>query len=343
MEHLIGVCSEPMKKLVNNPDEVAAEAIEGLCLAYPQYLRQLPEMQVVVRAKAPNPGEVAVVTGGGSGHEPMFAGYVGPGMAHASVAGNVFTSPPPPPIYEAAKAAEVGRGVLFLYGNYAGDVLNFDVAAEMLQEDGIAVRTVRVTDDVASAPADRQTERRGIAGDLFVIKIAGARAAEGASLDEVAAAAEKANENTRSMGVALSSCAIPASGKAIFEIGPDELELGLGIHGEPGVKRTQMFPADELATQLLDPILSDLSVTSRSEVAVLVNGLGTTPLSELFIVARGVLRALQKAGVNVARSYVGNYTTSLDMAGCSVTLINLDSELKRLLLAPAESPALVQV
>lgn len=332
-----------MKKLINDPNNVALETIEGLCLAYPQYLRQLPGLQVVLRAASPAAGEVAVVTGGGSGHEPMFAGYVGPGMAHASVAGNVFTSPPPPPIYEGAKAAHGGSGVLFVYGNYSGDVLNFDVATEMLQEEGIAVRTVRVIDDVASAPSDRRQERRGIAGDLFIIKIAGAKAAERASLDEVTAAAEKANENTRSMGVALSSCVIPASGRSIFEIGPNELELGLGIHGEPGVQRTQMSSADEVAARLVGPVVSDLGVTTGSEVAVMVNGLGTTPLSELFIVARAALRILSDAGIKVVRSYVGNYTTSLDMAGCSVTLLKLDSELRRLLLAPAESPAFVQV
>jgi dihydroxyacetone kinase-like protein len=332
-----------MKKLINDPNDVAIEALEGLCAAFPQYLRQVPGIQAVVRKDAPNADEVAIVTGGGSGHEPMFAGYVGAGMAHGSVAGNIFTSPPPDPIYETAKAAHGGRGVLFIYGNYAGDVLNFDVAAEMLADDRIAVRTVRVMDDVASAPASRSAERRGIAGDLFVIKIAGARAAEGASLEGVTAAAEKANENTRSMGVALSSCIIPASGKPIFEIGENELELGLGIHGEPGVERIGMLTADHTAAHLASRILSDLDAKPGAELAVMINGLGTTSLAELLIVSRAALSIFEEAGMKIVRSFVGNYTTSLDMAGCSITAMSLDSELKRLLLAQAQSPSFVQM
>jgi phosphoenolpyruvate---glycerone phosphotransferase subunit DhaK len=332
-----------MKKLINDPNHVPLEVIEGLCLAYPQYVRQVPETQAVVRTNAPIVGEVAIVTGGGSGHEPMFAGYVGPGMAHASVAGNIFTSPPPNPIYETAKAAHGGRGVLFVYGNYAGDALNFDVAAEMLADDGIAVRTVRVIDDVASAPSSGRGDRRGIAGDLFVIKVAGARAAEGASLYEVASAAEKANENTRSMGVALSSCVIPASGRPIFQIGENELELGLGIHGEPGVERIGMLTADQAATRMVEPLLQDLQAKPGTELAVMVNGLGATSLAELLIVARAAVPLFAAAGSKVIRSFVGNYTTSLDMAGCSITAIRLDSETRRLLLAPAQSPSFMQM
>jgi dihydroxyacetone kinase len=231
-----------VKKLINDPDAVAAEAIEGLALAYPQYLRKLDGVMAVVRRDAPIAGKVPVLTGGGSGHDPMFAGFVGPGWADGSIAGNIFTSPPPPPIYEAARTIHGGAGILFLYGNYAGDVLNFDIAAEMLAAEDIRVSTVRISDDVASAPPERRGERRGIAGDFFVIKVASARAEEKAGLDQVTAAAEKANDNTRSMGVALTSCVIPASGRPIFQISESDMEIGMGLHGEPGVQRGQYFP-----------------------------------------------------------------------------------------------------
>ena len=331
-----------MKKLINDPNAVVAEAIEGLALAYPQYIRRLDGLTAVVRQDAPVASKVAVLTGGGSGHEPMFAGYVGRGWADGSVAGNIFTSPPPQPIYETARAIHGGAGVLFLYGNYSGDVLNFDMAAEMLVLEGIRVSTVRISDDVASAPPQRRGERRGIAGDFFVIKVAAARAEERVSLDQVTAAAEHANDNTRSMGVALTSCVIPASGRPIFDISEHEMEIGMGLHGEPGVQRGTILPADRLAQDLVGRILADLHAKAGDEVAVLVNGLGATPLSELLIVFRAASRCLEGAGLSVARSYVGNFASSLDMAGCSLTLMRLDAELKRLLLAPAESPAFVQ-
>jgi dihydroxyacetone kinase-like protein len=331
-----------VKKLINNPDAVAAQAIEGLALAYPQYLRKLDGVMAVVRRDAPVAGKVAVLTGGGSGHDPMFAGFVGRGWADGSIAGNIFTSPPPPPIYEAAKAIHGGAGVLFLYGNYAGDVLNFDMAAEMLAQEDIRVSTVRITDDVASAPPQRRSERRGIAGDFFVIKVASARAEEKVGLDQVTAAAEKANDNMRSMGVALSSCVIPASARPIFEIAESDMEIGMGLHGEPGVQRRPLLPADPLAEDMMGRILADLPAKAGDEVAVLVNGLGATPLAELFIMFRAGSRCLKDAGLTVARAYVGNFASSLDMAGCSFTVMRLDAELRRLLLASAESPALVQ-
>jgi dihydroxyacetone kinase-like protein len=264
-------------------------------------------------------------------------------MADAAVAGNIFVSPPPDPTVQAAKVVHGGRGVLFIYGNYAGDVLNFDMAAEMLQEEGVSIVTVRTTDDVAAAPPERKEERRGIAGNLFVIKVASARAEERASLQEVAATAAKANENTRSIGIALSSCIIPASGRLIFEITAEDMEIGMGLHGEPGVERGAMVAADELAANLVRRLLAEQVAKPGDEVAVLVNGLGATPLAELFIMFRAVDRLLKDAGVSICRAYVGNYATSLDMAGCSVSLMRLDAELKRLLLAPAESPVLVQV
>jgi dihydroxyacetone kinase-like protein len=332
-----------LKKLLNNPEKVALEAVQGLALAYPQYVRQVEGLQAVVRRDAPTAGKVAVLTGGGSGHEPMFLGYVGRGMADASVAGNVFASPPPMPIYETAKVVHAGAGVLFLYGNYSGDVLNFDMAAEMLEADGISVITVRVADDLASASLEKRDERRGIAGDLFVIKAASARAEEGASLEEVARAAEKANENTRSIGVALSSCIIPASGRPIFEIGENEIEVGMGVHGEPGVSRQTLPTADKLAADMVGRLLADLRPRQGDEIAVLVNGLGATPLSELFIMFGSVHPLLVGAGLRICRSYVGNFVSSLDMAGCSISLMRLDNELRRLLLAPAESPAFIQV
>jgi dihydroxyacetone kinase-like protein len=332
-----------MKKLVNHPDAVAAETVEGFVAAYPGYVRKVNGAQAVVRRVAPVQGQVAVITGGGSGHEPMFIGYVGRGMAHGSVAGNVFTSPPPQPICATAKAAHGGSGVLFLYGNYAGDVLNFDMAAEMLGDDGIAVVSVRISDDVASAPLERSSERRGIAGDLFVIKVAGACAEENASLAAVQDAASKANDNTRSMGIALTSCIIPVSGRPIFEIAHDELEIGLGLHGEPGVERAKMLSADEVAAHLIRRLLADMSLKSGDELAVLVNGLGGTPLSELLILNRAASRLLVEAGMRPARTYVGNYATSLEMAGCSISLMRLDDQLKRWLLAPADTPAFVQV
>jgi phosphoenolpyruvate---glycerone phosphotransferase subunit DhaK len=332
-----------VKKLINDPNQVVRETIEGMALAYPQYIRQLAGLQAVVRCDAPAQGKVAVLTGGGSGHEPMFAGFVGRGMADGSVAGNVFASPPPDPIVATAKAIHGGAGVLFLYGNYSGDVLNFDMAAEMLEADGIRVATVRIADDVASAPLDRREERRGIAGDFFVIKAAAACAEEGADLSAVTATAEEANENTRSMGIALSSCIIPASGRPIFDISEQDMELGMGLHGEPGIRRGPMLPADEIVRQMVSLILADMPMPPGTEIGIMVNGMGATPLAELFIVYRAAHRLLADAGISVCRAYVGNFASSLEMAGCSITLLRLTPMLKRLLLAPADSPAMVQV
>lgn len=332
-----------MKKLINDPNSVAWESLEGMALAYPKLIRKLDNLHSVARVDAPVAGKVAVVTGGGSGHEPLFMGYVGRGMPDASVAGNIFACPPGEMIYQTAKAVHGGKGILFVYGNYSGDVLNFDMAAEMLQEDGIPVATVRITDDVASAPPDRRADRRGVAGDIFVVKVAGARAEEKVGLEEVAATVAKANEATRSMGIALSSCIIPASGRPIFEISEQEMEIGMGVHGEPGVERGPLLPANQVAQNLVSRMLSDKRGDLGQEVAVLVNGFGATPLGELFIIFRAVSQLLQEEGIPIFRSYVGNYATSLEMAGCSVSLLWLDDELKRLLMAPAESPAFIQV
>ena len=332
-----------MKKLINDPRKVAAESLEGLALAFPQYLRLVDNAQAVVRKDAPVAGKVGVLSGGGSGHEPMFAGFVGAGMADGSVAGNIFASPPPQPIVAAAKAVHGGAGVLFLYGNYSGDTLNFDMAAEMLGDEGIRTATVRITDDVASAPPGRQEERRGIAGDFFVIKAAGACAGPQVSLEEVTAAAEEASRYTRSMGVALSSCIIPASGKPIFDLADGDMEVGMGLHGEPGVERAKLKSANEVAEDLVRRIFEDMPELENSEAAILVNGLGATPLAELFIVFRAAHAMLVRHGVTLRHTYVGNYATSIEMAGCSISLLLLNEKLKKWMAAPAHSPALVQI
>ena len=331
-----------MKRLINDPFQVTLESIDGFVAAFPQLVRRAGP-QAVVRAEAPVPGKVAVVIGGGSGHEPLFMGYLGKGFADACPVGNIFASPAPDTILEATRAASGGAGVLYLYGNYSGDVMNFDLAAEDAEAEGIAIKTVRVTDDVASAPRAEIGRRRGIAGDFFVFKAAGARADLGGDLEAVYAAASKANENTRSMGVALSSCTIPASGKPIFQLGDNEIEIGLGIHGEPGQMRGKWIPADSITDQLVARILEDLPFRSGDEVALLVNGLGATPLAELYIVFRRVAQLLQAAGVRVHRSWVGEYSTSLDMAGASVTLLRLDEEMRELMDHPACCPCFVQV
>jgi dihydroxyacetone kinase len=332
-----------LRKLINDPRKVAPEALEGLALAYPQYLRLVAGVQAVVRKDAPVAGKVGVLSGGGSGHEPMFAGFVGAGMADGSVAGNIFASPPPQPIVAAAQAIHGGAGVLFLYGNYSGDVLNFDMAAEMLEEESIHVSTVRITDDVTSAPPEQRQDRRGIAGDFFVIKVAGAGAEKRATLAEVMAAAEEANRNTRSMGVALSSCTIPASGKPIFDLAAGDMEVGMGLHGEPGVERARLKTANEVAEELVRRILEDMPEMGNSDAAILVNGLGATPLAELFIVFRAAHAMLVRHGVTIRHSYVGNYATSLEMAGCSISLLRLNERLKHWMAAPAHTPALMQI
>lgn len=330
-----------MKKLINDPFDVTIQEIEGFVAAYPRQVRRVGT-QAVVRTSAPTAGKVGVIFGGGSGHEPLFMGYLGRGLADGCPVGNIFTSPSPGVILDATRAVSSGAGVIYLYGNYAGDVMNFDMAAEMAAEENLRVETVLITDDVASAPLEQKNRRRGIAGDFFVLKAAGARAEEKGDLEQVRAAAAKANENTRSMGVALSSCSIPASGRPIFELGADEIEIGLGIHGEPGQRRQKLVPADEITDQLVDRILEDSLFRSGDEVAVLVNGLGATPLAELFIVFRRAAQRLSEAGIRIHRSYVGEYSTSLEMAGCSLTLMRLDDELRRWVDAPASSPYFTQ-
>ena len=334
-----------MKKIINDPFAVVDEMLKGILAAHPDELKSASaDNRAIVRADAPVSGKVGIVTGGGSGHLPVFLGYVGKGLADGVSVGNVFSSPSMEQMLAATKAVNGGAGILYLYGNYSGDVMNFDMAAEMAtMEDDIRVETVLASDDVASAPPDQWRRRRGVAGLFFAYKVAGARAEEMASLEEVKAAAEKAVANTRTMGVALTPCTVPAAGKPTFTIGDDEMEIGMGIHGEPGVRRGKLESADQIAEALTNAVLADLPFVKGDDVAVLVNGLGATPQEELYIVYRKVHEILAGRGIRVYRVYVGEYATSLEMAGCSLSLLKLDDELKRWVDAPAQSPFFVQV
>jgi dihydroxyacetone kinase-like protein len=329
-----------MKKIMNDPIAFVDETLEGIVYAYPNQLRFTDgEKRGIVRTDAPVKSKVAIATGGGSGHLPLFLGYVGKGLADGSSVGNVFTSPSADAIINVVKEIHGGKGVLFLYGNYFGDKMNFDLAAEMLEEDeNIIVKTIRVSDDVASAPRINWQNRRGVAGIFFAYKIAGACAETMASLDKVKEITEKTVANLATMGVALTSCIIPASGKSTFTIGEDEMEIGMGIHGEPGIKRSKLEGAKEISEEIIQYLTEDLALKSGDEVAVLINGSGATPLEELYIVNREVHLLLFKRNINIYRTYVGEYATSMEMAGCSVTLLKLDEVLKPYLDAPAESP-----
>lgn len=329
-----------MKKIINVPENVVEEMLQGMVAAHPQYLKRVEGADVVVRVKK---GEkVALVSGGGSGHEPSHGGFVGKGMLDGAVAGAVFTSPTPDQVYEAVKTVDSGKGVLLVIKNYTGDVMNFEMAAEMAAADGIEVEKVVVADDVAVENSTWTVGRRGIAGTVFVHKIAGAKAEAGGSLAEVKEVAEKVIANVRSMGMALSPCTVPAAGKPSFELGEKEVEIGMGIHGEPGTHREEIKTADEIVTHLLDKILAEDIVHSGDEVAVLVNGLGATPLMELYVANRKVAEILAEKGIETVKTFVGNYMTSLEMAGFSISVLKLDAEMKKLLLAPADTPALVQ-
>jgi len=331
-----------MKKLINNPLEVTDEMVEGIVNAFPHLLRKLDGANIVVRKDAPVSGKVGIVTGGGSGHEPFWLGYTGRGMADAVVVGEIFSSPTPKAVYTATKAVNGEAGVLYILGNYTGDKMNFSIGAQMARAERITVDMTQVTDDVASAPQDRISDRRGIAGNVFVIKIAGAKAETMATLEEVKAVSQKANANLRTMGVALAPGTIPAVGKPNFVLKEDEIEFGLGIHGELGIQKTALKSADEIVEKLATKLLKDLPFSKGDDVAVLVNGLGATPLLELLIVFRKLNHILMDWGIKIHKSYVGNYCTSLDMAGCSITLLRLDEELKTLLAMPASTPYLVQ-
>ena len=328
-----------MKKIINNPDFVVEDMLKGMVLAHPEYLRQLDNADVLVRVNSPIKEKVALVSGGGSGHEPAHGGYVGTGMLDAAIAGAVFTSPTPDQVYEAIKAVDSGSGVLLVIKNYTGDVMNFEMAKEMAEMEGIKVSTVVVNDDVAVENSTYTAGRRGIAGTIFVHKIAGAKAETLASLEEVTAVAEKVIANVRSMGMALSSCIVPAAGKPNFTLGDNEVEIGMGIHGEPGTHREELRTSDEISEHMLNKILADITLESGDEVAVMVNGLASTPLMELYIVNKKVNEILTSKGIKVHRTFVGEFMTSLEMAGFSISVLKLDEELKELLDAKADTPA----
>lgn len=328
-----------MKKLINEPDAFVDEMLDGLLLAHPDQLRAASDdRRALVRADAPVQGRVGIVTGGGSGHLPVFLGYVGTGLCSGVAIGGVFSSPSAEQVHAATVASDGGAGVLYLYGNYGGDVFNFDLAADLADADGIETATVLVTDDVASAPPERAGTRRGVAGMVLAYKVAGAAAEQGRSLAEVAAAATAAVAATRSMGVGLSPTILPEAGKPTFELAEGEMEIGIGIHGEPGTRRGALETADAVAEQLVGAIVQDLGLSRGDRVAVLVNGMGATPLEELYVLYRRTHQLLADAGVTVHRPYVGEYATSLEMAGASITLMRLDDDLAALLDAPASSP-----
>ncbi|KZN22716.1 dihydroxyacetone kinase [Haladaptatus sp. R4] len=330
-----------MKKLINEPSAVVDEMLDGMVAAHPDEVRRLPDSNVLVRNDAPVEGKVAVVSGGGSGHEPTHAGYLGPGMLDGAAAGEVFTSPTADEVSEMVQACDGGEGVLMVIKNYEGDVMNFETAGELAEmESDVEVAQVVVNDDVAVEDSLYTSGRRGVCGTIFVHKVAGAMADEGGDLDEVQRVAQKVIDNVATMGTALTSCITPEKGEPTFDLGDDEIELGIGIHGEPGVELVDMTSADDITERLTENVLDDLDLDSGTEVATIVNGMGGTPLSELYIVNRKLQSILEDKGLETWDAWVGDYMTSLDMQGCSVTVLELDDELKELLAHPVETPAL---
>ncbi|WP_105036966.1 dihydroxyacetone kinase subunit DhaK [Cryobacterium aureum] len=329
-----------MKKLINDPKNVVNEAVAGFEAAHGDIVRVSHDPMFIARSDAPVQGKVGIVSGGGSGHEPLHGGFVGYGMLDAAVPGAVFTSPTPDPILAATQAVDGGAGVLHIVKNYTGDVLNFETAADLAGAEGIEVRAVIINDDVAVKDSLYTAGRRGVAGTVLVEKITGAAAERGEDLDTVVAIAEKVNSRVRTMGVALTPCVVPHAGEPSFVLADDEIEIGIGIHGEPGRERIKLEPADAIVDRLLGPILEDLPFVSGDEVLLFVNGLGGTPQIELYIVFRRAAEVLAEKGITVTRSLVGNYTTSLEMAGTSISVLKLDDELTGLWDAPVQTAAL---
>jgi dihydroxyacetone kinase-like protein len=327
-----------MKKFVNDPQQFVPEMLEGLALANPHSLRYVPEHNLIMRADSPSDDRVSIVQGSGSGHEPAHVMIVGKGMLDAACPGDVFAAPPMNYVYETAKLLASPKGVLLLVNNYTGDRMAFDMGKEMAESEGIKVEILTINDDVAVKDSTYTVGRRGVAGNFFVIKAVGAAAARGDELDEVIRVGKKVNDVTRTMGVALTACTPPAKGSPLFELGEDEIEMGVGIHGEPGRERKKMTNADAIVDELLDAVVTDLPYNSGDQVALMVNGLGGTPISELYILFRRAHQQLAERGITVTRSYVNEYCTSLDMAGASLTLVKLDEEIDALLDAPAEVP-----
>lgn len=327
-----------MKKIMNQASAYVDEMLEGLVMANPSLVRDGAGGRVIRRAEPIREGKVGVVSGGGSGHLPLFTGYVGPGLLDACSIGNVFEGPNVDSCMDAIRLAHGGRGVLCLYGNYGGDRMNFDMAGEFLADEGIETKTVLGTDDIASGGPEEIARRRGVAGIMYAYKAAGAKAEQGGSLEEVAAAAAKAVARTRTIGVALASCQVPGAENPTFTIADDEMEMGMGIHGEPGIWRDRLKPADAIADEMIERLLADRPADAGSRVSVLVNSLGATPLEELFILYRRIAQQLEKAKIEIGLPLVGRYTTSMEMAGASVSLCFTDDELDELLAAPASCP-----
>lgn len=326
-----------MQRIINNPNDVVNDMINGFIKAHKDIVEKTENKRVLKYKKAPIKNKVGIVTGGGSGHKPAFIGYIGENMIDAVAIGEIFSSPPAKAFYDAFKTADSGKGVACLYGNYAGDNMNVRMAIKMAEKDGIIVKTVIANDDVASAPKEEKNKRRGVAGEVLMWKIAGAKAALGGNLDEVISVAQKAIDNTKSVGIGLTPCTIPALGKPNFVIEEGKMELGIGHHGEPGIKVTDLKTADEMAETMLDIILPDLPFVSNDEVVVLISGLGATPVMELYILYAKIAEILANKNIKIYRPYVGDYFTSLDMMGVTVTLMKVDNELKELIDLSANS------
>ena len=324
-----------MKKFVNDPKQFVPEMLKGIALANPDTIKYVPEYNLIMRADSPSNDKVSIVQGSGSGHEPAHVMVVGPGMLDAACPGDVFAAPPSDYVYQTAKLVASEKGVLLLVNNYTGDRMAFEMASELAEAEGLKVTTLFINDDVAVQDSTWTVGRRGVAGNFFVIKAVGAKAAQGASLEEVKAIGEKVNSVTRTMGIALTACTPPAKGSPLFELGEDEMEVGVGIHGEPGRRRAKLVSANEIVDELLGAVVPDLPYSSGDRVALMINGLGGTPISELYLLYGIAAEKLAAQGITVARSYVGEYCTSLEMAGASLTLVKLDDEIEALLEAPA--------
>lgn len=331
-----------MKKFLNDPKDFVDEMLEGIYAAHPAVTYTNDDKRCYVTAH-PKKGKVGIATGGGSGHLPLFLGYVGDGMLDGCAVGGVFQSPSSDQMYEVTKYIDQGAGVLYIYGNYTGDIINFDMAAEMADVDGIRVRSVVGNDDAASSIIGEEHKRRGVAGIFFVYKAAGAAAAEGLDLDEVTRLADKARLNTRTLGVALTSCVVPEVGHATFSLGDDDMEIGMGIHGEPGISRRKLEPADAVVDEMMDRIFKEQDYGTAGEVAVLVNGLGGTPREELYILFRRVSQLFAARNVKVKHVWIGEFATAMEMAGASISVLKLDAELDRLMAAPAHTPFFTHV